>query len=777
MISTHAWLPLCLIVGSTFIACKKPTNSASKALAAGPYTHTLSDLNEYYAYAGRSGSSTVVKFTVDIKAEGAPIYFQNTTRYPFHADFLTENLAKYKNMSFEEYVKFVFGGPDAEGKELSAGAVMYSESYQLTPDQVNGTVAFEYYLGEEGKAASAEDYQKQFPFIEQAYKNIVVAMPFAKDRIAIFLPSKIRFSAASTIKLFKDAKIPILWDSEKLRKDFFKTGDVEVYHPASSYGYLRIISAEDLAAGNYSSKEILVMSDIPLDIGPVSGIITSIPQTPLAHIMLRAVNQNIPDIFLLGALENADIARNVGKLVQFVANADKTYTIKGEAELGAELKQQAEAYFKGRVPQLPPLASNLSENGLMSWVSAPVALPQVSSYGAKGVNFALLDLALRKSGVDRTDYDGGFLIPFSFYDRHTSNKFTAEMCTKSLKDCKEETGLSCDLPFAKCSELSSKGTSLKDFVSSMINPVSTPEMNDYKARRQYLAFIRVLFEIAPMNSQDLALIKAQMTKGYPATTRIRFRSSTNAEDLPGLNGAGLYESKSGCVQDDINEAMNLGKNEASACRTPLELKRINQRLPKLDAEKDAATIADLKKDLTQKYRVDKNIKKVWASLWTDRAYVTRDYYNLSHDQVYMGILVAPAFVDESANGVVVVGDTAEGVEITVSAQFEDFSITNPIIRGASPEYFMVVRKADGSLSPTVYYRRSNLVSGKVLNDEQVKSLAFQVSIVHNNQKANLGDRFTGKTDLEFIVDAKGQVLIKQARSLPKSIDGTFSRDQ
>lgn len=766
-----------LLLGATsFTACKKNSDSSTKSAAAGPYTHTLDDLNDYYAYAGRSGSATIVKFSIDLKGEGAPIYFQNTSRYPFHANFLTENITKFKNMSFADYVTFIFGGPNGEGKELSAGSVMYSDSYQLTPDKVNGTLAIEYYVGGEGKPAVAADYERNFPRIQEAYKKISASVPFAKDRVAIFLPNNLRFGSPAMVKLFKDAQIPVLWDSERLRKDFFKTGDVEVYHPATSYGYLRIISAEDLEAGNYSSKEILVMSNIPLDIGPVAGIITSVPQTPLAHIMLRAINQNIPDVFALGALEQENIKRHVGKLVQLVAKADNSYSIKGADELGSELESLAQAYFKRRVPALPALATDLSENKLLPWPSTPVSVDQVKSYGAKGVNFAMLDLALRKNGIDRKDYNGGFLIPFSYYHRHTSNKITTEMCTKSLKDCKEETSLSCELALKLCTESAAAGKTLREYVSAMISPAGNPEMNDYKVRRQFLAFIRQLVERAPMNSQDLAAIKAQMGKGYPGTTRIRFRSSTNAEDLPGLNGAGLYESKSGCLQDDINEAAGVGKNEASACRTQLELKRINERLPRMDAVKDAATIADLKKDLTQKYPVDKNVKKVWASLWTDRAFITRDYYNIPHEQVYMGILVAPSFVDESANGVIVAGEVEGGLEITVSAQTEDFSITNPIIRGASPEYLTVVRKADGSLGPIVYSRRSNLVSGKVLTDAQVQSLAQQVSIVHFDQKSNLSSRFTGKTDIEFIVDAKGMVLIKQARPLPQSIDGTLERE-
>jgi len=43
----------------------------------------------------------------------------------------------------------------------------------------------------------------------------------------------------------------------------------------------------------------------------------------------------------------------------------------------------------------------------------------------------------------------------------------------------------------------------------------------------------------------------------PADKKIRFRSSTNVEDAGNFSGAGLYDSFSGCLADDLDED-NLG---------------------------------------------------------------------------------------------------------------------------------------------------------------------------------------------------------------------------
>ena len=86
--------------------------------------------------------------------------------------------------------------------------------------------------------------------------------------------------------------------------------------------------------------------------------------------------------------------------------------------------------------------------------------------------------------------------------------------------------------------------------------------------------------------------------------RPRFRSSSNAEDLAEFNGAGLYDSKTGIPGDS-------------------------------------------------KKTVENAIKTVWASLWNDRAFSEREFFNSNQQTVYTGILVHESFPEEISNGVVV----------------------------------------------------------------------------------------------------------------------------
>jgi pyruvate,water dikinase len=86
--------------------------------------------------------------------------------------------------------------------------------------------------------------------------------------------------------------------------------------------------------------------------------------------------------------------------------------------------------------------------------------------------------------------------------------------------------------------------------------------------------------------------------------KVRFRSSSNCEDEANFNGAGLYTSETGIVGDT-------GKS------------------------------------------IEHAIKKVWASLWTIRAFKERSFFNIEHKTVCMGILVHTAFDNEILNGVAI----------------------------------------------------------------------------------------------------------------------------
>jgi hypothetical protein len=209
--------------------------------------------------------------------------------------------------------------------------------------------------------------------------------------------------------------------------------------------------------------------------------------------------------------------------------------------------------------------------------------------------------------------------------------------------------------------------------------------------------------------------------------------------------------------------------------TASEASRIQHRIAQLQAitpsdPQTQAIIASLRKKLTKKYPLADTLRKVFASIWTEKAFLTREYYGIDHMKVYMGMLSHPAFADETANGVALLTarkvDGADVVDANVVAQLDDISITNPELPGAQAE--QVTARIDGAgVGPISVVAHSNLTpnGGRVLSDEEAKELIRQLQISSAALKAEYGPDFGERTDLEFILGPQRQVLVKQGRPL------------
>jgi phosphoenolpyruvate synthase/pyruvate phosphate dikinase len=159
---------------------------------------------------------------------------------------------------------------------------------------------------------------------------------------------------------------------------------------------------------------------------------------------------------------------------------------------------------------------------------------------------------------------------------------------------------------------------------------NSPEFrNDPIERAAGLRAVRSQVENHPVNPDLLEEVESYIRTHY-GDQRVRFRSSSNTEDLSGFNGAGLYTSVSG----------------------------------QLDSEKRA---------------IDDAIRTVWASLYLQRAYDERRYHHIDETQVAMGILIHPAFLSEKANGVAISRNILQPIrdQDYINVQIGEASVANP----------------------------------------------------------------------------------------------------
>ena len=203
--------------------------------------------------------------------------------------------------------------------------------------------------------------------------------------------------------------------------------------------------------------------------------------------------------------------------------------------------------------------------------------------------------------------------------------------------------------------------------------------------------------------------------------RVRFRSSSNTEDLEDFNGAGLYDSLSAELGSDSRP-------------------------------------------------IDVAIKTVWASLWNLRAYEERSFKNVAQDSVAMAVLVHAAFRNERANGVAIarnILNPIRGDQFYFNTQAGEASVTNPA-PGIVTE--QLVYQWPPRTPTLTYQSNSSLISGPVLDASEVRKLACAMDATQNHFKniydpSNENRLFTMETEFKFLGEERS-LLLKQARPYP-----------
>ena len=207
----------------------------------------------------------------------------------------------------------------------------------------------------------------------------------------------------------------------------------------------------------------------------------------------------------------------------------------------------------------------------------------------------------------------------------------------------------------------------------------------------------------------------EMHAGFPAGTSLRYRSSTNNEDLPGFSGAGLYDSKT---------------------QHP---------------------------DETEEDGIAKSLKQVYASLWNFRAFTEREFYRVDHLAAAMGVLVHPNYSDELANGVAVSFDPIRMRygSYYVNTQVGEDLVTNPDAHSA-PEEILLHRGGEY----TVLATSNQMQRGQLLmSDAQMDQLRRHLELIHDEFAKLYGveadEPFA--MEIEFKITSDDILSIKQAR--------------
>ena len=465
--------------------------------------------------------------------------------------------------------------------------------------------------------------------------------------------------------------------------ELFAGIDYQPLNLGETVAQLSFHQAADVDGSFVNPRELVVLDAIPNDISVVAGIITAAFQTPLSHINVLSQNRGTPNMALRGAYENEELRALEGKWVRLNVEANG-WSVE-EVTL-----EEADAWWEENRPEpleIGPMDLTVTQVtdtqdilDLETYSLSEALNLRVPAFGGKAAHYGGLSL------IPDFPAPPAFAVPVYFYNKHM-----------------EENGL-------------------WDVVDGML--ADEAFLSDPTVRATQLEALQDAIKAAPVDPELLALLTTKIEEGPYGTTRMRFRSSTNAEDLGSFTGAGLYTSKTGDPSDPDK------------------------------------TIEDA-------------IGKVWASVWGQRAYEERAYWGIDHTRVGMALLCHRSFPDEEANGVAITNNlfNTSGLEpaFYVNVQLGEESVVKPEAGVISDQFLYYF---DLPNQPIVYLANSSLVpeGETVLTVRQVYDLGVALKQVHTFFAPAYGDSSFYAMDTEFKFDGEAgeepTLYLKQARPYP-----------
>ena len=572
-----------------------------------------------------------VLFVIDRSSRNR-IYYVNTKLYKFHKDFVNGTY-----LSLERGQEFFENNYLKPNRRFILGTIAYQTPVQKW--------TFEFW---EGDLISAEQIKLASDVINKSFFTPVA-----------FKPNSTRQEEATAS----------LGLTRVLQTEISKNQEYEPLNIAKGLGRIHIIPKLDEHV-EIGFNEIVVLDEVPVQLPPVAGIITSKPSTPLSHINLLAKGWGIPNVYIKNAQELLKPYNT--RWVEFDARRD-TYSIK-QADNSA--LDQYQKRLQQRLDLMKP-RGDLSIRKIAGLQEQRAS--SVVAYGAKSANLG----ELIHAHIPGFTVPPGFTIPFFYYDQFLSENKLDNALYAMLNDQK--------------------------FV------------HDPAYRRAALTRFRENFQKGTVNPALRAEVLRRAHLEFPGKGLFA-RSSTNSEDLPNFNGAGLY-----------------------------------------------TTMPNLKTD----EQLIEGIKTVWASVWNFEAYEARERAGIDHSKIYMAVLIQEGINSESS-GVMITADPFNrqpdainrgsiyisakrglGMRVVEGQRIAEQVVFRPIANSVQ----VLTRSEEDSL--LTFDERGGIkelpISGEriVLTDDAVRRLAAAAEKIKSV--------FHGKDqDIEWAF-MKGQIYIVQAR--------------
>lgn len=351
--------------------------------------------------------------------------------------------------------------------------------------------------------------------------------------------------------------------------EIYKAADYQAFNTGRAVGRLRVVPVgTPYESLTFARTDIVLLQESYPDITPVAGILAMQFSTPLSHVNLRATAWGIPNAGDKKA--RARFGKLDGKMVYY--EVTDTGAVLREAT-PAEIKDHESKVAAARHVELPRADLTNARLAMLTRIRAK----DVIVYGTKTASLGEIVTA----NLPGVNVPAGFGVPFFYYVQHMRKHGLDEQVDALVRD--------------------------KRFAS------------DAAWRKAALEELRTKIKAAPIDAATLDAIYKRVRISLGGRG-VFVRSSTNAEDLPGFNGAGLYD-----------------------------------------------TVPNVR----GKAAIGEAIKTVWASLWNLRAVDERAAFGIDQRQVFAAVMIQVG-VDATAAGVLVtknLWDRSDDRSYTINAKF------------------------------------------------------------------------------------------------------------
>ncbi|MBK8399193.1 MAG: hypothetical protein IPL26_28625 [Leptospiraceae bacterium] len=591
--------------------------------------------------------------------ENPKSYFCNQRLYPGHTEFISKALGKNILFhQFEDSVRY------STKREYMAFYVydLRSKPYRQKGKSFDWALKIQDYGYDDSPAQMSEEIKKlaKSIYLELAAKG------FQKEPLIIVNNDKKNLFYEKTIGKFLQNK-GILQLNDLIQ--YFGGSGIEVLNKGETFGILKFIEKEEEII-HLNPDEIAVLNFMPDQVPPVAGIITLVPQPPLSHVNLLARNRGTINISM-SSIESYPGLKNLANRKVYIKANKEEFEIQ-------EVKE--EEYLLGRKIKntrknttIPEAKTDINEIISLSGGYEKFYSPE--HIGTKAANYSVLYRLCTE--IVRPGFAVGFQQYFNTIKGETEDKINSLVSTKD-KSSREE------------------------------------------IRRKLLEIRESILKSKLSTEFKMDLIN-NLRKNFP-NKKIRLRSSTNSEDLPAFNGAGLYKSQ-GFHTNDSEDIL------------------------------------------------EKKILEVHASLWSEKAFLEREYFGIEHTKVGMALLINESFQKEIANGVILTSPLPDySYDILINSQSGEESVTNP--SGKFKTEYIALNPNNRKIQK-IYSRSSikPIFLGNLLNQKALRILSENTVKLHTHflklrEAANDNSQYG--VDIEFKIlkgKKENEIYFKQVRLL------------